>query len=122
MPYMTGMLNDALVRYHTSFEQDGRIPGAVKRSVDQMWSSSWVSPGQYFLYIEGGPCREDGAPELNALSATGFAFVARQTGDASYFAKGDQVFAGGAYFAWIGGPKHFNQQYTSAFRYLALRF
>jgi hypothetical protein len=120
-PFMTGMLNDALVRYHTSFEADTRIPGAVKRAVDYLWNVDWVSSAGYFVY-QDGQCAQAGTADLNNLIVTGFAFVARQTGDASYLTKGDAAFAGGVNNAWLGSPKHFNQQYTSSYRYLALRF
>jgi hypothetical protein len=120
-PFMTGMLNDALIRYHTSFEPDARIPDAVKRAVDYMWSANWVPSTQGFLYQDGA-CTEGASADLNQLIVSGFGFVARQTGDASYFAKGDAVFNGGVALSYLNSPKHFNQNYSAAFHYLSHRF
>ncbi|MDF1505118.1 RICIN domain-containing protein, partial [Roseisolibacter sp. H3M3-2] len=120
-PFMTGMLNDALIRYYELFEQDPRIPAAVKRSVDYMWNNNWVPATQGFLY-QDGPCTESASADLNQLVVSGFGFVARQTGDASYFTRGDAVFAGAVNYSFLSSAKHFNQNYTAAYHYLATRF
>ena len=41
-PFMSGMIDDALIRYYTSFQADARIVPAIKRSVDFMWNNDWV--------------------------------------------------------------------------------
>jgi hypothetical protein len=123
-PFMTGMLDDALIRYYTMFEADARIPGAVKRAVDYMWANNWVSSSQGFEYLDN-TCGTEGngpAADLNGLIVSGFGFVAKVTGDASYLTKGDAVFSGGVYGSWLDGGKQFNQQYTASYRYLGLRF
>ncbi|HEY0780258.1 MAG TPA: ricin-type beta-trefoil lectin domain protein [Gemmatirosa sp.] len=129
-PFMTGMLNDALIRYYTSFQADPQIVSAVQKSVDYLWAHDWVPGDQGFRYI-GSPngCSNPSSggtggatDDLNNLISSGFAFVAKQTGDASYFTKADAVFSGGVYNAWITGTKQFNQEYTASYRYLALRF
>ncbi len=123
-PFMTGILNDVLIRYYSAFEPDPRIPAAVQRSVDLLWGKLWLSAAQAFQYYEF-PCAtgDDGpAPDLNGLIVNGFGFVARTSGDESYFAKGDAVFAGGVANAWLDGSKQFNQQYTTSSRYLGYRF
>ena len=127
-PFMTGMLNDALIRYYTSVQADSRIVPAVKRAVDFMWANDWVASSQGFRYLDaacnnpssggtGGP-----TPDLNNLITSGFAFVAKQTGDGSYADKADAAFAGAVNSAWLTGKKQFNQAYTSSFHYLAFRF
>ncbi|GJG87961.1 hypothetical protein tb265_31420 [Gemmatimonadetes bacterium T265] len=127
-PFMTGMLNDALIRYYTSFQPDTHIPGAVKKAVDYLWANDWVAGSQGFRYL-GAYCSNPNSggtngptPDLNSLIVSGFSFVAKHTGDASYNAKADAVFAGGVASAWLNGPKQFNQAYTASYRYLALRF
>jgi hypothetical protein len=127
-PYMSGMLNDAFIRYYNSIEKDARIPAAVKKSVDYMWRVDWVPSAQAFKYLDG-ECSEPGTgggtnpyADLNNLIVNGFGFVAKVTGDASYFTKGDAIFAGGVAKAWIAGGKQFNQNYTTSPRYFGLRF
>ena len=127
-PYMVGMLNDALIRYYTQVQADPRVVTAVKNAVDYMWTNDWFSASSAFTYIEGA-CASSGesggapgAADLNNLISSGYAFVAKQTGDASYYAKADAAFGGGVYGAWLYGPKQFNQEYTASYRYLALRF
>jgi hypothetical protein len=123
-PFMSGMVNEALVRYHTVFEPDARILPVVRRSVDYLWTNAWVSSASAFRYLMGS-CNGEGttpAADLNNLIVTGFGFVAKQTGDAAYLTRGDAVFAGGVQGAWLTGSKQFNQQYTSSYRYLGLRF
>ncbi len=125
-PFMTGMLDDALIRYYTSFQADAHIVSSVKLAVDYMWSSDWFPASSAFTYLDGTCTAESGgapgAPDLNNLTSSGYAFVAKQTGDASYFAKSDAVFSGGVYGAWLYGTKQFNQEYTASYRFLSLRF
>ncbi|CAA9331358.1 MAG: hypothetical protein AVDCRST_MAG40-1921 [uncultured Gemmatimonadaceae bacterium] len=122
-PFMVGLLNDAMIRYFTLFERDGRILPSIKKSVDYMWTNDWRSSANAFVYL-GGPC--SGAPtgtaiDLNNLISTGFGFVYQQTGDPTYRTRGDQVFTGGVTGAFLAGTKQFNQEYTSSHRYLTLR-
>ena len=120
---MVGLLNDALARYHATFEADSRIVGSVKRAVDYIWARNWRADQQAVLYLEG-TCNGETpytAADLNNLVSSGFGFVARQTGDATYRTRGDAVFSGGVYGGWPAGTKQFNQEYTSSYRYLALR-
>ncbi len=127
-PYMVGMLNDALIRYYTQVQPDPRVVASIKRAVDYMWANDWFTASSAFTYIEGAcsiSSESGGAPgaaDLNNLISSGYAFIARQTGDASYYDKADAVFAGGVNGAWLYGPKQFNQEYTASYRYLALRF
>ena len=59
-----------------------------------------------------------GAPDLNNLIVSGFGWVYRQTGDATYRTHGDQAFAASVANAWLDGTKQFNEQYTDSPRYL----
>ena len=122
-PFMVGLLNDAMSRYHGLVEADSRIVPAIKKSLDYMWANDWLSADQAFVYL-GGPCGSDGrwaAADLNNLISSGFGFVYRQTGDGTYRTRGDAVFVGGVNGGWLGSAKHFNQAYTSSYRYLAYR-
>jgi len=123
-PFMTGMLNDALIRYYTVFEADPRIPGAVQRAVDYLWTRQWSASAGGFQYVDNACNGDSTGPtaDLNGLIVNGFGFVAKQTGDASYYTKGDAVFEGGVAGVWLGGSKQFNQHYTTSYRYLGYRF
>jgi hypothetical protein len=122
-PWMVGLLNDALIKYHSYFNADPRIPTAIQKSDDYMWLNDWDNGAKAFVYLDG-PCPADEggpAPDLNNLTVNGFAWIYRQTGNAVYRDRADQIFAGGVANAWLDGSKQFNQQYTSSYRYLAYR-
>ncbi len=122
-PFMVGLLNDALIQYYRLFEADPRILPAVKKSLDYMWANDWDAGAQAFVYL-GGPCGSDGrnpSPDLNNLISSGFGWVYRQTGDATYRTRGDAVFASGVNGAWLYGSKQFNEEYTLSYKYPAYR-
>lgn len=125
--YMTGMLNDVLIRYYDTVEQDPRIPDAVKRAVDFLWDHQYDAQKRGFKYIDV-PCPAPNNPEtddvyadLNGLIVSGFGFVARETGDHTYLERGDLLFQASNEAMWRAGPKNFNQNYVSSYRYLSLR-
>jgi hypothetical protein len=122
-PFMVGLLNDAMIKYHAQFNADARILPAIRKSDDYMWSKDWNSVERAFVYL-GGSCPGDEggpSPDLNNLVVNGYAWVYRQTGNAAYRDRADQIFAGAVDKAWLSGSKQFNQEYTSSFRYLAYR-
>ncbi len=121
-PFMVGLLNDALIRYYETFDADPRIPDAIRKSIDYMWSNDWVSSARAFKYIEGTVAGEGDAtpaPDLNNLIVNGFGFIYKLTGDTTYRDRGDAVFSGGVDNAWLAGSKQFNEEYTSSYKYLA---
>jgi len=122
--YMTGLLNDVLIKYYTYYKPDTRIPPAIRRSVDFLWDTQWLPSAQTFKYLSG-PCAGVGdatpAPDLNNLMVTGFGWTYRQTGDAAYRDRAEQIFAGGVNGAFLSGTKQFNEEYTASFRYLSMR-
>jgi hypothetical protein len=122
-PFMVGILNDAMIRYYTRFERDARIPMAVRRSLDYMWSKNWLPRERAFVYIEG-PCHGDGpaaAADLNNLTVNGFAWYAHHSGNAAYRERADRIFESAVSAGALAGSKQFNQQYTNAYNYLAYR-
>lgn len=120
-PFMVGVLNDTLIDYYTMYEADPRILTAVKKSLDWLWNNTWDEQTQSFLYLEGnyGGESSEPAPDLNNMISSGFGWVYKMTGDETYKARGDKVFAGGIEGAWLEGSKQFNEQYTSSLKYLA---
>ncbi len=126
LPFMVGILNDALIQYHDQFEASPRILAAVKQALDYLWDKNWDPKAQAFVYLEGS-CLDnednstDPAPDLNNLIVSGFGWVYRQTGDKTYRDRGDAVLAGAVKGAWLEGSKQFNQAYTTSYKYAAFR-
>jgi hypothetical protein len=123
-PFTTGLLMDALVRYYEMFEADPRILPAVRRAADYLWANDWIASSRAFRYIER-VCPSEGtpipAPDLNNLIVNGYAWVYKQTGDATYKSRADQIFAGAVAGAWLSPTKQFNQVYSNSLRYLTYR-
>ena len=121
-PFTTGLLFDALARYHDLFEPDPRILPAVKRGADYLWERDWMPQKRAFKYV-GAECAGEGgpgpAPDLNNLIVNGFGWVYRQTRDVTYRRRGDEIFGGAVTGAWLSPTKQFNQVYSSSYRYLA---
>ncbi len=121
--YMTGLMHDIMIKYYTYVQADARIPPALKKTLDWMWATQWVASTQAFKYLSdptstGGP---DPAPDLNLLVVTGYGWYYQYSRDATYKTEADAIFAGGINGADISLYKQFNQNYTSAYRYLFYR-
>jgi len=132
--YMVGLLNDALIKTYDYYlpaatpraALQATIQALVQKGADYMWSTQWRPTDQSFNYASvdcssksaGGPTP---APDLNNLIAASFAWVYKQTGDATYLSDADAIFAGGVAQAYLSGTKQFNEEYTSSFRYLGYR-
>ena len=121
--YMTGLVHDALIKYYTYVTPDPRIPPAIKKTLDWMWATQWVSSAQAFKYLSdltssGGT---DPSPDLNLLIVTGYGWYYWYSRDATYKTRGDAVFSGGVIGAYLDGYKQFNQNYYASYRYLFYR-
>jgi hypothetical protein len=122
--YMTGLLNDVMIKYYTYYKPDTRIPSAIRRSIDYLWNTQWIASSQSFKYLSGTCANVGGptaAPDLNNLMVTGFGWTYRQTNDPVFRDRGDQIFAGGVYGAYVQGSKQFNEEYSASFRYSGMR-
>jgi hypothetical protein len=131
--YMVGMLNDVLIEYYRDFEADPRIPAAVEKANEYLWTKQWLPADQAFKYASvncspnqfgrsvGGMTP---AGDLNGLIIGSFGWLYQQTGDPKWRTRGDAIFAGLVAPRWVSnytGSKQFNQAYTASFRYLAYR-
>ena len=121
--YMVGLQNDALIKYYEQRSADPRVLSGVKRALDYMWSTQWVSGAQAFQYVSGqAPTGgTDPAADLNGLIGPAYGWVYARTGDATYKTRGDAVLQGGIAGAYLAGQKQYNQQYYSTFNYLGWR-
>ncbi len=131
--YMVGLLNDVLIEYYRDFEADPRIPGAIERANEYLWTTQWLPNDKAFKYASvrctpnkfgtnvGGMTA---AGDLNGLMVTSFGWLYQQTGDVKWRQRGDAIFAGMFAPRWLAnynGSKQFNQAYTSSYRYLGYR-
>ncbi|HEY7924637.1 MAG TPA: hypothetical protein VII62_15725 [Vicinamibacteria bacterium] len=125
-PFMVGLTAHALMR-EWERSHDARILPAVKAALDGLWSRAWVASDQSFWYenFVANPAQtfpaEPGAPDLNQLIAPAFLLYSKATGDASYRAKADAIFAGGVVGAFLENPKQFDQSYMWSFDYVKRR-
>ena len=122
-PFMVGLTAEALIQYYETRSQDPRIPPVIKTAMDWLWDNTWVPSAQSFQYTDrptdtGGT---ESAPDLNLLIAPAYAWVYRQTGNATYIDRGDQIFAGGVQGSWLDGGKQYSQSYRWSFDYLKWR-
>jgi hypothetical protein len=121
--FMVGLQNDALIKYYQQRQADSRIPATVKRSLDYMWTTQWLSGAQAFQYVSGETASggKSAAVDLNLLIGPAYGWYYTQSGDATYRTRGDAIFAGAVAGTYLEGSKQFNQQYYSSFTYLAYR-
>ncbi|HET6680183.1 MAG TPA: Ig-like domain-containing protein [Gemmatimonadaceae bacterium] len=126
--YMTGLLNDIMIKYYRQYKADSRIPGAIGKSLDYLWTQ-WIPTSNAFKYISvqcvnvsgmnvGGPTP---APDLNNFFVTGYSWYGRISGDATYSQRAEVIFNGGVNQAFLNGTKQFNENYSASFRFLDFR-
>lgn len=138
-PFFGGLAMEALIDYW-QLTEDPRVPYVVKRTLDTIWSSDYDLENHMVLYsaFPDGPfCGThtewffdlptgcNNPPEttrvLNNLISPAFAWYWRLTGDNTYLAEGDDLFAhtldGGA----PATGKQFSQIYRWSFDYVFWR-
>jgi hypothetical protein len=123
-PFMAGLSAYALIM---DWEQtkDARLLPAIRLLADWLWTNAWHEESQGMKYnlnpVSGEGLSLVGSPDLNMLIAPMYAFLWEQTGEVKYREQGDKLFAGAARFAWLDGPKQFNQSYVYSFDYVKRR-
>ncbi len=121
--YMGAMLADALIRVYTQYRPDPRIPVAVKKTADFLWTQ-WRSNDAIpsFNYYEaqcnnqhgnGGPFATG---DLTGIFVSTYAWMASQ--DPAYKAKSDAVFNATMKGMYPQGSKQFNQAFAFGWRAL----
>jgi trimeric autotransporter adhesin len=131
--YMVGMLNDVLIEYYRDFEADPRIPSAIERANEYLWTTQWSAGDQAFKYASvncapnqfgtmvGGT---EPAGDLNGLMIASFGWLYQRTGDVKWKTRGDAIMSGLILQRWAGAyasSKQFNQAYAESYRYLGWR-
>ena len=121
--YMSAMLSDALIRVHTEYRPDPRIPDAVRKTADFLWTQ-WREKDRVpsFHYYEkvcsnihgtGGPTA---TPDLTGIYTSMYAWMAAQ--DPAYRSKSDAVFNSAMKGMYPQGSKQFNQAFAYGWRAL----
>ena len=121
--YMGAMLADALIRVYTQYRPDPRIPGAVKKTADFLWTQ-WRSKDAIpsFNYYEGVCVNHHGAAaptataDLTGMFTSTYAWMSSQ--DPAYRAKSDLVFSATMKGMFPQGSKQFNQAFAFGWRAL----
>jgi len=119
---MTGLMHDALIKYYTYVQADARIPPAIKKTLDWMWSTQWDTGVQAFKYVSE-PMSTGGTTPTGPEPADrdGYGWYYSYSGNATYRTQAEAIFAGGVAGAWLDGYKQFNQNYCQGYRYLFYR-
>jgi hypothetical protein len=119
--YMNAMLADALIRVYTQYRADPRIPAAVQKTADYLWTQ-WRAKDAVpsFNYYEG-PCSNihgssgpSATPDLTGIFTSLYAWMAKQ--DPAYRAKSDAVFLATMNGMYPQGSKQFNQAFAFGWR------
>jgi hypothetical protein len=127
--YMNGMLYDVLTRlhdqrpmplYNTLIEQKAKAYGTYA------WATQWrgATGDLSFNYVSlvcDGTGSPTSAPDLNGLMLPLFGWLGKQTGDSTWFTRGDLVLQG-MQNASLYLYRQFSESYTSSYRYLGYRF
>jgi len=122
--YMSGLLNDVLIRYDARFNADPRIEASIRANADWLWNTQWRPDGS-FNYQSAFCQRNKSGPnaswDLNNLFVSTFGWLYFRTGDRKYLTAADQIFSNGVRRAVLSGTKQFNQQFTTSYHYLWYR-
>ena len=123
--YMNALLNDALIRYYSTFKRDSTIAESIRRNSDWLWSHEWRERDQSFNYQSGYCASNRSGPspsrDLLGLYVTTYSWLYWYTRDDRYRERADRIFSASTRGAYLTGSKQFNQQYYSSYRYLAYR-
>lgn len=119
--YMGALLADALIRVYSEYRPDPRIPGAVKKTADFLWTQ-WRAGDAIpsFNYYEATCVNQHGGagptatPDLTGLFTSTYAWMAKQ--DPAYRTKSDQVFNATMNGMYPQGSKQFNQAFAFGWR------
>jgi hypothetical protein len=126
-PWMTTLLLTALTDYHRLFEQDGRIPDVVKRTIDHNWGHDWVPSGPGFMYLDGPADPKINNNGVLPKDLSGFhlhttSWVYSRTGNAHYADMTDQILVATLDNWYLPSIRNFNQSFSSSPRMWMLRF
>lgn len=109
-PFMVGLTAEALLR------AKGEAATPQIKALADMLKPKWT--GKSFPYLNNDGTTGE-APDLNLLIAPAFAWMCKY--DPAYCAIADEIFNAGVAYAYLGGPKQFNQNYRWSFDFVKWR-
>ncbi len=95
--FTAGLLWTAMIRYYDEIDQDVRIPGWLKSSLDWTWDNTWDATMKGFKYVSeyiSSDDHDDPEPCLNGLMLPGYAWFYRFSGDPTYRDRYDAILEG----------------------------
>lgn len=123
-PFMLALLCDALRLYYTLVDPDPRIPMAVKRCADDMYTRCYDATSHSMMYLEFASSSETTftTPDLSWEIAPVYGWIYNLTGDTSYKTKGDDLWNHatlpvGFDQYYFGAGKQFNECFNFTWRY-----
>ncbi|MFN0064263.1 MAG: hypothetical protein ACKVPX_17280 [Myxococcaceae bacterium] len=123
-PWMSGLLLEALVRYH-KLTQDTLARDSILMAVDDLQSTAVASSGAFagdsLIYLTCPSVYSDGNPDLDNLVSHVFAYAYRLSGHArtDYRDLGLALFNTAVDNGYSGAAKQFDQQFRSSGYFVA---
>jgi hypothetical protein len=123
MPYMDGMLCDALIDLHDGYRADPRLVTVVRRTADDLWRRFRPAEGGMpYLEREVQPVGgTEVVPVLNALCVNALSWSHARGAGAVYRDRADAFLVGAVKGVTPTNGKEFNQLYNTAYKHLAYR-
>lgn len=119
-PFMTGLLLEAVVKYH-QVTNSNIAKDSIFKALDWLMNQALAPDGNSFVYTTAVQNKNEGHPDLNLLIAHAFGYGYKISGytKKEYLDFGSKIFNYGANNAFLGNRKHFNQNYRSSGHFLA---
>lgn len=119
-PFMTGLLLEAIVKYHQLTNSD-IAKDSIFRALNWLMKECLSTDGDSFIYLTCDKCKGEGHPDLNMLvvQAFGYGYKISDYQRKDYLDMGKKLFKRGMNSARLSDRKHFNQNYRSSGHFLA---
>lgn len=119
-PFMTGLLLEAIVKYH-QLTNSSTAKDSIFKALNWLMKDCLAPDGDSFIYLTCDKRRGEGHPDLNMLIVHAFGYGYRISGyeRKDYLELGQKLFERGMNSARLSDRKHFNQNYRSSGHFLA---
>lgn len=119
-PFMTGLLLEAVIKYH-KLTNSNIAKDSLFRALDWLIAEGLSPDGKSLVYLTCDKHKDGAYPNLNLLLVHAFGYGYKISGGErkDYLKVGRELFECGIQKAYLGNPKHFNQNYRSSGHFLA---
>lgn len=119
-PFMTGLLLEAVVKYH-QMTHSNLAKDSIFKAVDWLMKEALTDTKNSFVYLTCDISRGQGHPDLNMLIVHAFGYAYKISGHQKkeYLETGEAVFNEGVEKAYLDDRKHFDQNYRSSGHFLS---